>query len=414
MRQILHVDMDAFFASVEQRDDPSLRGKPVVVGGANRRGVVAAASYEAREFGVRSAMPMAEAHRRCRNLVVVSPRGGRYAEVSRRVFDVFHEYTPLVEGLSLDEAFLDVTASRGLFGDGATIARRIKDGILEATGLTASAGVASCKFAAKIASDLDKPNGLTIVPGDVAGFLAPLPIERMWGIGPKTAPTLRRLGYQTLGDLAKADPAALERALGSWGPEVRELARGNDPRDVVPDREAKSIGAEVTYEHDLTTRDEIARTLLAHASRVAERLTASGLAAGAVVVKLKLHDFTLLTRRTTLPSPASDTRTLHDACLVLLDRFPLERARVRLTGVSAQDLGPAAAVQPSLFRDEQEDKRRGVENVLLRAKERYGDKPITFASLLEDRTPRSVPGPGARDSERLPSRRAEGRGPRRS
>ncbi|MCW5833859.1 MAG: DNA polymerase IV, partial [Labilithrix sp.] len=234
MRQILHIDMDAFFASVEQRDDPSLRGRPIVVGGAARRGVVAAASYEARVFGVRSAMPMAEALRRCRDLVVVPPRGRRYAEVSERVFDVFHEYTPLVEGLSLDEAFLDVTASRRLFGDGAAIARRIKEGVLEATGLTASAGVAPCKFAAKIASDLDKPNGLTVVPSDVAGFLAPLPIERMWGIGPKTAPTLRRLGYRTLGDLAKADPDALERALGSWGPEVRELARGNDPRDVVP------------------------------------------------------------------------------------------------------------------------------------------------------------------------------------
>ncbi|MBX3201764.1 MAG: DNA polymerase IV [Labilithrix sp.] len=408
MRQILHIDMDAFFASVEQRDDPSLRGRPVVVGGANRRGVVAAASYEAREFGVRSAMPMAEAHRRCRNLVVVPPRGGRYAEVSRQVFDVFHEHTPLVEGLSLDEAFLDVTASRGLFGDGAAIARRIKERVVETTGLTASAGVASCKFAAKIASDLEKPNGLTIVPADVAGFLAPLPIERMWGIGPKTAPTLRRLGYLTLGDLAKADPGALERALGSWGPEVRELARGNDPRDVVPDREAKSIGAEVTYDDDLTTREQIARTLLAHAARVAERLTAAGIAAGAVVVKLKLHDFTILTRRMTLPSPASDTRTLHDACLVLLDRFPLERARVRLTGVSAQDLGPAEAVQPTLFRDEKEDKRRGVENVLLRAKERYGDKPITFASLLEGASPRAEraavkPVRGGSPGERAPS-----------
>src|SRR5690606_17777249 len=248
MRKILHVDMDAFFASVEQRDDPRLRGKPVVVGGASRRGVVAAASYEAREFGVRSAMPMAEALRRCPRLIVVPPRGDRYGEVSARVFDVFHAYTPLVEGLSIDEAFLDVTASRSLFGDGPTIARRIKQDVLDATGLTCSAGVAPCKFVAKIASDMEKPNGLTVVAGDVAAFLAPLPIERMWGIGPKTAPTLRRLGYATLGDLARADPAALERALGSWGPEVRELARGNDPRDVVPDREAKSIGAECTYD----------------------------------------------------------------------------------------------------------------------------------------------------------------------
>jgi DNA polymerase-4 len=402
VRQILHIDMDAFFASVEQRDNPSLRGKPIVVGGASRRGVVAAASYEAREFGVRSAMPMAEALRRCRQLIVVPPRGDRYGEVSAQVFDVFHRYTPLVEGLSIDEAFLDVTASRNLFGDGATIARLIKNDVYDATGLSASAGVASSKFAAKIASDMDKPNGLTVVPADVAAFLAPLPIERMWGIGPKTAPTLRRLGYQTLGDLAKADPGALERALGSWGPEVRELARGIDSRDVIPDRETKSIGTECTYEVDLTGRDAIARTLLAHASKVAERLTASSLVARAVVVKLKLHDFTLLTRRVTLPSPASDTRTLHDACLALLDRFPLAGARVRLTGVAAQELGPVTPVQPTLFRDEKQERRRDVENVLLRVKERYGNRPITFASLLEDTTPRTAP---EGDLERLPSRR---------
>jgi DNA polymerase IV len=404
MRQILHVDMDAFFASVEQHDDPSLRGKPVVVGGASRRGVVAAASYEARMFGVHSAMPMAEALRRCPRLVVVPPRGDRYGEVSEQVFDVFAKYTPLVEGLSIDEAFLDVTASRGLFGDGATIAKRIKEDVVAATGLTCSAGVAPCKFAAKIASDMEKPNGLTVVRGDVAAFLAPLPIERMWGIGPKTAPSLRRLGYQTLGDLANASPAALEKALGSWGPEVRELARGNDPRDVVPDREAKSIGAECTYERDLTSRDEIIRTLLAHASRVAERLTAAGIAARAVVVKLKLHDFTLLTRRMTLPAPASDTQTLHDACVSLLERFPLEGARVRLTGVSVQDLGAVDTVQRPLFPDRKQERRRDVENVLLRAQERYGNKPITFASLLEDTAPRTAP---EGDLERIPAQRRQ-------
>lgn len=403
MRQILHVDMDAFFASVEERDNPELRGKPLVVGGASRRGVVAAASYAAREYGVRSAMPMAEALRRCPRLVVVPPRGDRYGEVSSQVFDVFHKYTPLVEGLSIDEAFLDVTGSRSLFGDGATIAALIKKDVYEATKLTCSAGVASSKFVAKIASDMDKPNGLTVVSGDVAAFLAPLPIERMWGIGPKTAPSLRALGYKTLGDLAKAEPAALERALGKWGPEVSELARGIDPRDVVPDREAKSIGAECTYDVDLTTRESIARTLLAHASRVAERLTAAGIAARAVVVKLKLHDFTLLTRRMVLPSPANDTRSLHDACLTLLDRFPLDAsARVRLTGVSVQDLGPAQGAQAALFRDREQERRRNVESVLLRARERFDNKSlITYATLLEDNTPRAAP---EGDLERVPAR----------
>lgn len=401
-RAILHIDMDAFFASVEQRDDPRLRGEPVAVGGATRRGVVAAASYEARAFGVRSAMPMAEALRRCPRLIVVPPRGERYAEISRAVFDVFHAYTPLVEGLSIDEAFLDVTASRSLFGDGEAIARKIKRDVLAATGLTGSAGVARCKFVAKIASDMDKPNGLTVVSGDVAAFLAPLPIEQMWGVGPKTAPWLRRLGYRTLGDLARADAAALERAVGRSGARMRDLARGIDPREVVPDREAKSIGAESTYEIDLTTRGEIERTLLAHAAKVAERLTASQVAARAVVVKLKLHDFTLMTRRATLDAPASDTRTLHRAALELLDRFPLSGARVRLTGLSAQELGPAEEPQRSLFGDEDRGRRREIEALLLRAKGKFDACPLTFATLLEDTTPRAAP---EGDLERPPRRR---------
>lgn len=375
--------MDAFFASVEQRDDPSLLGKPVLVGGPTRRGVVAAASYEARVFGVRSAMPMAEALRRCPKAIVVPPRGDRYGEVSSQVFEIFHRYTPLVEGLSIDEAFLDVTESRSLFGDGEAIARAIRSDVKNETGLTASAGVAPCKFAAKIASDMNKPDGLTLVGDDVAAFLAPLPVERMWGIGPKTAPTLRRLGYKTLGDLANANPQALERVLGEWGGEVRELARGNDVREVEPDRDAKSIGAECTYEEDLRTKDAIARTLLAHASRVAERLTESALLAGIVVVKLKYADFTLLSRRLTLPDPASDTRTLHDACVKLLDRFPLDGARIRLTGVAAHDLRHAADAQPVLFPDRAAERRRAAESVLLRAKDRYGGQAITFATLLE-------------------------------
>lgn len=389
-RHILHIDMDAFFASVEQRDDPKLRGKPVLVGGQARRGVVAAASYEAREFGCRSAMPMAEALRRCPHAVVVSPSRGRYEEASAQVFEVFHKYTPLVEGLSIDEAFLDVTASTSLFGDGETIARAIKRDVFEATALTASAGVASSKFAAKIASDMDKPNGLTVVGSDVAAFLAPLPIERMWGVGPKTAPTLRRLGYATLGDLARAEPAALERVLGSWGPVARDLARGEDDREVVPDRDAKSIGAECTFDEDLRTKDEIARTLLSHCARVAERLTEAGLSAGAVMVKLKYADFTLLSRRKTLDEPASDTTTLHEVARELLERFPLEGARVRLTGVAAQELCQGAAQRP-LFPDPAAARRRGIESVLLDAKSRFGGSAITFATLLDESPDKADP-----------------------
>ena len=383
-RTILHIDMDAFFASVEQHDDPSLRGKPVLVGGSARRGVVAASSYEARKFGVFSAMPMAEALRRCPQAIVVEPHRGRYEEVSSVVFEIFNRYTPLVEGLSIDEAFLDVTGSRSLFGDGEAIARAIKADVLSETGLTCSAGVSSCKFAAKIASDMNKPNGLTLVGDDVAAFLAPLPIERMWGIGPKTAPTLHMLGYNTLGDLAKASPAVLERAIGSWGVEIGRLAQGLDAREVVPERDAKSISAESTYDHDLTDREAIAKSLLSHAARVAERLTESELGAGAVVVKLKYADFKVLTRRTTLDEPASDTGTLYDACLELLERFPLKGERVRLTGVAAQDLGPLTGKQPTLFPDPAAEKRRTLEAVLSSARGRFGGQPITFATLLED------------------------------
>src|SRR5690242_4042988 len=218
-RQILHIDMDAFYASVEQRDDPSLRGKPLLVGGQARRGVVMAASYEARPFGVHSAMPMAQALRRCPRAVVVPPRMDRYAEVSSDVFGVMRTFTPLVEGLSLDETFLDVTASQSLFGgDGAVIARKIKDAIFDRTRLRASAGVAPCKFVAKIASDIGKPDGLCVVrAAEVADFLAPLPIERMWGIGVKTAPKVHALGFHTMGDLARADARKLEHLLGAWG-----------------------------------------------------------------------------------------------------------------------------------------------------------------------------------------------------
>lgn len=390
MRQILHIDMDAFFASVEQRDNPALRGKPVLVGGAARRGVVAAASYEARTFGVFSAMPMAEALRKCPQAIVVPPSRGAYESASDEVFDIFRRYTPLVEGLSIDEAFLDVTGSRSLFGDGEAIAKRIRTEIQAATQLTASAGVASSKFVAKVASDMNKPNGLTVVGDDPAAFLAPLPIEKMWGVGPKTAPTLRKLGFTTLGHLARAEPAALERVLGAWGTDVGRLAQGIDDREVVPDRDAKSIGAEVTYDEDLTSKEAIGRTLLAHAARVAERLTAQGLTAGALVVKLKYADFTLLTRRTVLDERASDTTTLHEVALRLLERFPLAGARVRLTGVSAQDIGPAAS-QAALFPDRAAERRRGLENVLLNAKGRYGGQPITFGTLLESSPDRADP-----------------------
>jgi DNA polymerase-4 len=379
-RAILHVDMDAFYASVEQLDDPKLRGKPVLVGGAMRRGVVAAASYEARVFGAKSAMPMAEALRKCPQAIVVPPRMRRYSEVSAQVFAIFQRYTPLVEGLSLDEAFLDVTGSQSLFGDGPAIARKIKDDIRRELSLTASAGVAPCKFAAKIASDLQKPDGLVVVPDDVATFLAPLPIERMWGIGPKTAPKVRAAGYGTIGDLARAQPRTLERLMGTWGLAIRALANGEDTRDVSPDGVAQSIGAEETFDDDLTTRSEIEHHLLAQSERVAQRLVATEQVGRGIAVKLKWADFTVRSRRTTLPEGVCDTPTIHEAACALLDRFELVGARIRLTGVSVFDLGPAAG-NPTLFPDEEHEKRTKLEHLVKDLRGKFGKGAIGRAAL---------------------------------
>ncbi|MGH7440813.1 MAG: DNA polymerase IV, partial [Polyangiaceae bacterium] len=361
MRVILHVDMDAFYASVEQRDEPSLRGKPVIVGGRSRRGVVLAASYEVRPFGVRSAMPMAQALRLAPRAVVVPPRMDRYAEASAEVFAIFRRFTPLVEPLSLDEAFLDVTASQALFGDGETIAGAIKRAVRQELDLTASAGVAPCKFAAKVASDLRKPDGLVVVPpGRVAEFLRPLPVERMWGVGPKTSPKMRALGYATIGDLARAGEDTLERVMGSWGAHIARLARGDDERDVDPAGAARSIGAEVTHEEDLVDRDALRACLLEHCERVARRLVRAGLCARSITVKIKYADFSLRTRRATLPAPANDTGTLHRAAVECLERVPLEGRSVRLTGVSVAGL-VAGDPAPALFPDPAADRRRPLE-----------------------------------------------------
>jgi DNA polymerase-4 len=375
--------MDAFYASVEQRDDPTLHGKPVIVGGRSRRGVVLAASYEVRPLGVCSAMPMVEALRRAPNAIVVSPRHDRYAQASGEALAIFRRFTPLVEPLSLDEAFLDVTASRTLFGDGKTIASTIKADVRREMGLTVSAGVAPCKFVAKVASDIGKPDGLVVVAAaEVAAFLAPLPVERMWGIGPKTAPKMRALGYETIGDLARAGEGRLERLLGAWGAEVARLARGSDDRDVVANALARSIGAEETYEEDLVGTEAIARTLLDHAARVARRLVRAGLAARTVAVKIKYADFTLRTRRATLPEPVQDTDAIHRAAVELLARVPLDHRRVRLTGVS---VGGIVRGQPeaTLFPDAQADKRRTLEEVTARIAERFGDEgAVMRASLI--------------------------------
>jgi len=356
-RAILHVDMDAFYASVEQRDEPSLRGRPVIVGGHPKRGVVLAASYEVRPFGVRSAMPMGRAVRLCPHAVVVRPRFDAYVRASEGVHAVFDRYTPLIEPLSLDEAFLDVSASRSLFGDGPAIARRIRAEIRAEVGLPASAGVASVKFLAKIASDLAKPDGIKVVPaGEERAFLAGLPVGRLWGVGPRTEARLNALGLWHIGDIADRDRDSLTAVLGDHAARLHGLAQGIDPREVVPDRHAKSVGAEDTFGDDLTELDDLDAHIHGQAQRVARRLRRAGLDAGAVVLKLKTDEFALFTRRAVLPAPTDDAHALFQCARALLRKAPLP-GPLRLTGVSTTDLRPHAE-QPRLFDPEARKRER--------------------------------------------------------
>ncbi len=384
-RAILHLDMDAFYASVEQRDAPALRGRPVVVGGHPKRGVVLAASYEVRPRGVRSAMPMAQALRLAPEAVVVPPRFGAYAEASEQVFAIFERYTPLVEPLSLDEAFLDVSGSKSLFGLPGAIASRIRAEVAKEVGLPCSAGIAGVKFVAKVASDLAKPNGQREVPWEqTQAFLAPLPVARLWGVGPKLEATLRSLGLRTVGDVARADPAFLSEQLGEAGRHLGALSRGEDDRAVVPDRQAKSIGSEDTFAEDTASVEALQRALHSQALRVGRRLRRAGLKARTVQLKVKLSDFTLLTRRRTLDSPTDDGQRLYREAAQLLERLALSSA-VRLTGVSAQELVGAQS-QLGLFA-EPEARSQRLNAALDAIAARYGQSavaPADVASLQEE------------------------------
>jgi len=356
VRTILHVDLDAFYAAVEQRDDPELRGKPVLVGGSVRRGVVASCSYEARAFGIASAMPMAEALRRCPRAIVVRHRMERYADASRRFFAILGAFSPEIEGLSLDEAFLDTTGSERLLGDGAAIARAIKQRVRDELALVASVGVAPIKLAAKIASDIDKPDGLRIVPeGGVLAFLHPLPVSRLWGVGEITRQALAALGMRTIGDVARyPEPALVARFGALAGHHLAALARAEDPRPVASEREAVSIGHRETFEYDHDDRGELAIVLLDQADRIAARLRDAGLRAAAVVLIVKYDQreawppgqFRQITRQTTLDAPTSDGGVLARAAIELLGHVTIEpRAggRVRMCGLSATQLAPRDA-----------------------------------------------------------------------
>jgi DNA polymerase-4 len=387
-RWILHVDMDAFYASVEQRDDPALRGRPVIVGGTGGRGVVAAASYEVRRFGVHSAMPVREALRRCPDAICVPPRIAHYAAESERIFAVFHEFTPLVQGLSLDEAFLDVTASIELLGPPEQIAAEIKRRIRERTGLTASVGVAPNKLVAKIASDLRKPDGLVFVrPGEVRELLDPLPIRKLFGLGAKTAPKVEALGIRTLGELGRANPAALRPIFGRYTERVQQRSAGIDDRPVVPDRDEKQISAEETFDTDIADHAQLRAEVVRLADRTCARLRSRELAASCVTVKIRRKDFTTYTRQRHIEPATQETRVVTAVALELLEQWlsAQPRAALRLLGVGVSELAPTA--QLDLFTVPQTTRNRELDAAVDRIREKFGKVALKPASALGPKPP---------------------------
>ncbi len=383
-RSILHVDMDAFYASVEQRDDPELRGKPVVVGGGSNRGVVAAASYESRRFGIRSAMPMAIARRRCPQLVQVRPRMAVYRTVSKQVFGVFRDFTPVVEGLSLDEAFLDVSGSLKLFGTPTEIASSIKRRIREVTGLTASVGVAENKLVAKIASDLDKPDGLVVVmPADYGRILDPLPVSVIPGIGRETLSRLHQLDIRTMAGLRVADENKLERVFGRYASRMQARAAGIDDRPVVPSRPEKSISAEETYPEDLVTKTDMDRQLLKLADRTSSRLRKARLLASTVTVKIRESDFTTHTRQVSVAMPVNTTDEVYGHARALLHTWLRSRrgARIRLLGVGTANL--AGVQQDDLFAGTGEAEPDSIDRTVDEVRARFGAMSLGRARTLD-------------------------------
>jgi len=342
MRSILHVDMDAFYASVEQLDHPEYKGKPVIVGadpkGGKGRGVVAACSYEARKFGVRSALPISRAWKLCPEGVYVRPRMDRYVEVSKQVMEVFRRYTDLVEPLSIDEAFLDITGSVKLLGPAEQIASAIKKEIKERTGLNASVGLAPNKFLAKIASDLKKPNAFVVVrESEIDTFLHDLPISRLWGVGPKTEQRLREIGFKTIGDVADASRESLVRSLGSLGEHLFQLSHGKDDREVEPNWEPKSVGTETTFGEDTADRELLLATILELADHVGVRLRKDGYRARKVTLKLRYSDFETHTKQQSLKKAIVTGGEIAEVARGLFASFPMKK-KIRLIGVSAGDL----------------------------------------------------------------------------
>jgi DNA polymerase-4 len=385
---ILHVDMDAFYASVEVIKDPSLKGKPVIVGGQGGRGVVTSASYEARAFGIHSAMPSIQARRLCPHAIFLSNDFETYLEYSRQIREVFYSYTPLVEPLSLDEAFLDVTGSIRIFGPPIEIARRVKADVA-ALGLPCTVGVAPNKFLAKLASDAAKPDGLLVVEADaVESFLHPLPVSALWGVGEQTARALERLGLKKVRDIAALPKRTLERAVGdAVGSHLWELANGIDPRSVTPDEAARSVGSENTFSRDLDDHDEILKEILRLSDRTATRLRAKGLCGRTITLKVRWANFTTITRSKSLDHEVDTSAEIYQVARSLFEKLDPDRPRIRLLGVSMTGLavGPpgrqlsledAGSPRPDAWRDA----TAAIDDL----RERFGDKAVGPAALLEE------------------------------
>jgi DNA polymerase-4 len=402
---VLHVDMDAFYASVELRDRPDLRGKPVVVGGFGARSVVLSATYEARAFGVRSAMPVGRARRLCPQAVFIQPRRGIYSEVSKEVMAIFRAVTPEVEPLSLDEAFLNVSGARRRLGSPAAIAALIREQVREQQSITCSVGVAPVKFVAKIASARCKPDGLLVVPAEgLLDFLHPLPVSALWGVGDKAEEVLTRLGLRTVGDIAHIPMATLQRELGAAaGEHLWNLAWGRDERSVVPNREEKSVGAEETFATDIDDPEVIRRELLRLSGRTAQALRGAGCVARTVTVKLRLASFKTITRSKTLAEPTDVAQEIYAAACALYEGSGLDRrARLRLVGVRATGLRPATGAVRQLAFDDRPSGWREAERAVDKIAHRFGTDTVRPAALFLPSRDDAAPAPSkAREDTRI-------------
>jgi DNA polymerase IV len=380
---ILHVDMDAFFASVTERDHPELKGKAVVIG-AGVRGVVTSANYEARKFGIKAAMPVGRAQRLAPHAIFIPPDHKRYSEVSEHIMEIFHSFTPLVEPISLDEAFLDVTKARRLLGDGRAIATAIRAKVEAQEGITCSVGIASSKFIAKLASQRCKPNGILEIPTDrVLTFLHPLPVSALWGVGPKTNEALERLGLHTVGDIAQTPQQTLIRALGqAAGESLYELAWGRDDRDVIPEDPDKSISAAETFDRDIDDPEIVAKEILRMCERASSRMRERSLFAKTITLKVRFADFTTVNRSKTLPLPIDTTHEIYEVAKALYEALSIERARIRLVGVSLENLHSDTHEQ--LVLGARESSWRELQGGIDAAKARFGRDSVRPGRLINE------------------------------